>query len=65
MTKPEFKGQITGVNSDKNKTTRDYETSTPVVVEEEIEKRQFTNKQQGGEKQFVGLNQNEDVKRLK
>ena len=62
LQKPEFKGTMTGVNSDKTKTTKEeYEIGTKGPIEE-IEKRHFVNKNlKDSDNNFVGLNQNEDV----
>jgi hypothetical protein len=51
---------MSGIASDKNQTTKDYEIKN--VPTEEIEKRHFVNKNLKGEDtNFVAINQNEDV----
>jgi hypothetical protein len=54
---------MTGVASDKNQSNvKDYEITSNVQPEIEIEKKQFTNKNlRENDSNMVGLNQNEDV----
>ena len=64
MQKPEFKGSMTGVASDKTQAkTKDYDITSTATPQEDIQKVQYTNKNlKQTDTNFVGLNQNEDVR---